>query len=827
MKRFAAFIIEKRLPILIGIIALTGFFLYEAVTGLTVKTVFSDLLPRNHAYVHVHDEIRNTFGGANQVYIMVQVRDREDGGAYDDIFNTETLNVVRDISRDLLRFHAVDRYKIMSLASNKVKHVTMSAAGIAIKPMMYPRVPETKQGLQELRRNVYGSPMCYPGIVSLDSRKTLITVDFFEDEIDYRTTFKELRALREKYEDKNHIIAIAGEPMHLGYIDSYIGDVLKILAWTAAAMMAMFFLYFRSKRGMLLPVAAAAVSAIWGLGFMGLLGFNLDPLVLVFPFLIAAMAASHSVQVIKRYAEEAAGCGEVKEACRRVIEHLFFPGFAGIVTDATGIIVIALTPIPILQKICLSCAFWAIATVIIAMVLVPIMLSYMPIRPAPEGRGFLDRLLRGTGSWIVRGGKYPVLIISLFLLVWGSSYVNDITIGNAVPGSEVLWPWHRYNVDSFRITFAMPMLNPLYIVVEGDEQQSIAHPTVIRDILKFCRYMSHTPDMRVIFPMSVLSSIPGRNQKMRDNSYNWRFVPNYEQQLMLIYRNIIDSAGPGSWDRFIDQNDRKTNVIIYCRDKTAETIDIVIDRVNDYIRTESLFGKRTKDVERHGFDKFIYWVDGFFREKEPPIPEKPPVEGAPRVYYRLAGGAVGVQAAINEALTLYQIWTFILALGAVFILSAAIFKSLLAGVMITVPLILSNVLAFAFMVLNPGSPLPLTTATLPVSAVGIGLGVDYGIYLVSRIVEEYRRAGDLEAAVSEALGTTGKAIVFIATTLVCGIVFWFLSKMMFQALMGLLLAIILLFNMLGALLIIPSFIAICKPAFIFGQQPATNRQEGS
>jgi len=233
-------------------------------------------------------------------------------------------------------------------------------------------------------------------------------------------------------------------------------------------------LFSDQKRGMILPIIAAIVSAVWGLGFLSLLGYNLDPLVLVFPFLIAAMAASHSVQVIKRYTEEAHHIGDVKESCKSVIEHLFVPGFAGILTDASGIIVIALTPIPILQKICLSCAFWAFATVIIAMILVPILLSYMPIKTSKEGKGFLDRLLNKTGIWVVRWGKYPVLIISFLLLVWGSFHLNDLTIGNSVPGSEVLWPWHRYNVDSFRLTFAMPMLNPLYVIIEGDGNMAIA-----------------------------------------------------------------------------------------------------------------------------------------------------------------------------------------------------------------------------------------------------------------------------------------------------------------------------------------------------------------
>ncbi len=817
MKRFADIIIEKRLLFLSLIILLTLFFLYQAVTKLTVKTVFSDLLPKNHAYVNLHNEVRNMFGGANQAYILVKVRDKEDGGKYDDVFNNETLNIVRSISKDLLTFHAVDRYKILSLASNKIKNIKMTNWGMSIKSIMYPRVPKTKEGIEKIRSDVYSSPMAYPSLVSFDSKNTLITVDFFEDQIDYKISFKELKALREKYEDKNHIIAISGEPMHLGYIDSYIKDVLKILTYTVLAMMAMFFLYFRSKRGMIVPIIAAAISAVWGLGFLSLMNFNLDPLVLVFPFLIAAMAASHSVQVVKRYKEEAYLLGDNKKACKSVIEHLFIPGFAGIITDASGIIVIALTPIPILQKICLSCAFWAFATVLIAMILVPILLSYMPIKTAaPEGVGILDRILKKTGFWVAGKGKYPVLVVSFVLLIWGSFYVNDITIGNAVPGSEVLWPWHRYNVDSFRITFAMPMLNPLYVVVEGTDNMDIANATIIRDILKFIRHMRYTEDMRVIFPMSHLISIPRYHMMMRDNDFNRSFTPMDDAKLKALYRNIVEQAGPGTWDMYVDSSDMKANIIIYCRDKTSETIKIVIDRINDFIRNKSMFGKLQKDVERQGFDKFIYWVDGFFRKKDPPIPEKEIPEGVPRVYYRLAGGAVGIQAGINETLTLYQIWTFILALITVFFLCAFIFRSFFAGLIITVPLILSNVLAFSFMVLN-NPPLPLTTATLPVASVGIGLGVDYGIYLVSRIIEEYKLHGNLNEAISTALGTTGKAIVYIATTLVCGIAFWFMSKLMFQALMGLLLAIILLLNMLGALLIIPSIIALFKPKFITGK----------
>ncbi|MCP4716813.1 MAG: RND transporter, partial [Deltaproteobacteria bacterium] len=346
MERFADFIIEKRHYLLTGIILITLFFGYHA-SKMQVGTVFSDLLPQNHEYIDVHNEVRNVFGGANQVLVMVQVKDPEKGGKYEDIFNPDTLTRVKLITDELRKFTGVDRYKIMSIAHRKVRDMKMTSQGYVSTPLMWPDVPQTEAELEKLRLMVYGNSMAYPGLVSLDSKSALIMVDFFEEHIDYATCFKEFQALRKKTEDDNHVVAIAGEPMHLGYIDSYVVDVVKILIYTVLAMMIVFFLYFRTKRGMLLPIKAALVSAVWGLGFLSLLGYNLDPLVLVFPFLIAAMAASHSTQVGKRYKEEVRNGTDNKAVCKKVVQSLFTPGLGGILTDASGIIIIAVTPIAI------------------------------------------------------------------------------------------------------------------------------------------------------------------------------------------------------------------------------------------------------------------------------------------------------------------------------------------------------------------------------------------------------------------------------------------------------------------------------------------------
>ena len=181
MERVADHVIEKRNIYLTLAIIITVFFGWQC-RKLSIKTVFADLLPQKHPYIMLHNEIRNMFGGANQVLIMVGVKNT---GKYKDIFNTETLTKIKNITEDLFQFNAVDRYKIISIASQKIRDFKALPQGYTSVPVMFPKVPQTAEDINKLRLTVYGNPITYPGLVSLDSAKSLIQVDFFEEQMDY------------------------------------------------------------------------------------------------------------------------------------------------------------------------------------------------------------------------------------------------------------------------------------------------------------------------------------------------------------------------------------------------------------------------------------------------------------------------------------------------------------------------------------------------------------------------------------------------------------------------------------------------------------------
>ena len=766
---------QRRLLFLSLILLITIFFFYQ-LTKLKVYTSFVDLLPQSHPYVKVHNRIRQIFGGANQVLIMVQVRKG-------DIFNQATLEKVKWITQELEKIPGVDPYKIRSIAVSKMKNFKFLSGTMLITPLMFPNVPKNQKEMDELKDNIYSNPRYYGGMVAYDSKKTLIMVDFFEEGLDYSVIYNALSRIRTGTEDDNHIINIAGEPMHLGVIREYNQKVLGILGITVLAIVVMLYFYYRSKRAMFVPIMSAGTSAIWGLGFMSLMGYNLDPLMIVLPFLISLMTARHSMQFMSRYIEEYEATGDIKQASQNIIETMFIPGLTSIVTDALGIALVAIATIPVLTKIAFACSFWSIATVILSMLFTPLVLSYLPEtkrftlqaqkRKDLELSGkkdYRDRFLALLGTWIPKKGKWYILVSCTIMSVTGWFYANQIIIGDFMPGSSILWPFDRYNKDAFRITFSMPLLNPLYVIIEGEQGNFISKASTLKEMNRFQRYMAKHE--RVMFTYAIAGNLPNFLMASYEDNPQWCHLPKEDNVLSFLCRHMTYSGEPGTWDQYIDMKDQNSNIIIYCRDKMPATVESIMNYIKAYL-------------------------------KETP--------GPPGGKYVLAGGAVGVQAAIRETIADAQIWNLILALGGVWLFCALEFKSITAGLILTIPLAISNIITFALM---GAYHIGLTTNTFPVASVGIGLGVDYGIYFIGRLVEEKEKGETLTEAIYKALITNGKSVIQIATTITIGLLLWAFSPMKFQAEMGILLAILLTLNMFGALLLVPALICVIKPRFL-------------
>jgi predicted RND superfamily exporter protein len=770
MRRLATFIVRARASILWIIILITVFFSYYA-WKIEMYTAFSDLLPRDHPYIRVHNEFWKTFGGANVVLLSVEVTDG-------DIFNPPTLEKINKLTEIVERIPGANNYQIFSIARQKVKDVRATAWGIEVQPVMWPDIPRSPEEIERLRNIVYANPTIVGRLVSEDGKAALITAAFHEERLDYGALFQRIQqAIKESEDSKTRIFA-AGEPILYGWIYYHLREIGLIIALTCCSILALLVLYYRNLNGVLIPALSAVITFIWGTGFTALLGYNFEPLVLVVPFLIAARTISHSIQFRERFFEELERFGNKEQAAIESATGLMMPGSVSIITDAIGLTVLLVAPMPILTKLAIAGSFWVLTNLVTVIILDPILCCYFPApRHLPKGGEghWLEAPLRRLGGFCVsRWGRLLVMACFAGVVAWSAYWYQFLTVGDSRPGSPLLWPDSNYNQSVRHINEKFQGTDHLYVIVKGQAENTMKSPQVLETIEAFQRHMMRSPHVGSTDSLADLTR--QINTVLHYSDPRWSLLPRSADDVGGIVMVAEHGSEPGDFDRWVNYNFQHGRVSFFLYDHRGDTLREVIDRATEFI-------------------------------------ESHPMQGAE---FKLASGYAGVLAAANEVIARSDKLTLGLMLLAQLIFCAIGFRSLVAGFFFVGVVLLSNTFGMALMAYwNVG----LNVNTLPVISLGIGFGEDYGIYIVSRIIEEYQRQNraDLASAIIEGMATSGKAVLYTAVLVSAGIAFWSLSPLRFQAEMGYQLLIILTMNMLGGLLLLPALIALLRPKFVLGE----------
>lgn len=774
--KIAVFCIRRR-ALVAGVIGILTLLLSWFALHIEVRTVFEDMLPSRHEYVKTHQKFKDTFGGSNMVTIMLEV----DQG---DIFDPEVLEKVRAITLGLREVSAVNPFQIISLASKKLKEVRASTDGIETRPLMWPDLPANADEITALKQAVLRNPLVYGPYVSKDLQATLIAVDFIDREVNYTKVFNEINALVATVENDKVGVRVVGAPILYGWVEHYLPETLKLVAIALTLTLAMLFLLLRTWRGVLLPLLAGLVSAVWALGICNLLGIHFEPLVIVVAMLITSRAVSHSVQIVNRFDDELEHISEGKEtsahAARIALADLFRPGMVGVIADAGCMAVVALSPIPMLQKLTLLSVVWVMTLTISAVILTPVLLSWIR-RPHGTVHGLdLSPLLRKVldfGLWMaLTRFRYVVVVCSVLVLAGSGWYAFKLKVGDANPGSPILWPEATYNRDSTAINDRFDGVDRLFVVVGQDGEQGLVKSNeTLQAMNRFQRFMEVQPEIGG--SVSIADVVPVLNRTLREGN------PRYEElgasaavngSLMAILESVSE---PGDMDRFVDGHAANGSVTLMFRDRQGETIRTAMARIKEFIADNPL----------------------------------------PKGEWQLAGGLIGITAAMNEVILASQIEGVALALLVLMIICTVVYRSTVAGMLFMVPVIISNTLTFAFMAWKD---IGMSINTVPVAALGIGLGVDYAFYIADRIKEEVAIGNTPEGAIRTALHSAGMGVVVTASVLILSTLLWWASSLRFQAEMGLLMAIWLGVSAMSALFVMPSVIYVFRPDFIFQPKQA-------
>jgi len=770
--RSIEWLISHRTWVVATVLAITAVMAYLA-AHIEVKTVFSDLLPRNHQYIKVNDQFKQTFGGSNMVSLMVEV----DQG---DVFQMKVLERVQKITKGLQQVSNVDTYQIVSLASKKIKEVRASTDGIESRPLMWPDLPKNDAELKTLKEAVLNNPLVYGPYVSMDMKATLITVDFVDTGIDYSKVYQQITALTDSVQGDGVKVRIVGEPMLYGLVNHYLTETLYIFLITVAALVALLFLITGSWYGTALPLVAGVLSAIWALGAAKLMGFHLDPLVIVVAFLITAQAISNSVQLVARFDDEVAhgnhGPRGAAAAAKASLQNLFKPGLLAVIADAGCVLVVALTPIPMLEKISYIGTVWIFSIVISALLMTPVLLSWFdgaskkahPVNITPVLNAVLNVCIRIVSTrW-----RYGVLGLAAVIFVVTGLYAFNLKVGDANPGSPILWPDSRYNQDATAINSKFQGSDRMFVVVSGKNEGALKEPEVLKGMENFQKYMEAQPEIGG--SISLADILPAVKRVVREGNARYQELGNTANENGELVYMFVSGTDPGDMDRFADPQAKNGAVTLFFRDHQGVTISTAVQRIKDYIAAHPI-----KDAE-----------------------------------LLLAGGLAGVLAAVNEVILSGQIEAIALALLVLVACCAITYRSTVAGVFFMIPVLLSNTLTFSYMAWKG---IGMNINTLPVVALGIGLGVDYTFYIVDGIREELHRGGvTIEQAITKALRSAGRGVLITAVTLITSVIIWSFSSLRLQADMGILIAIWLGISAASALFVMPAMVYVFRPEFVVG-----------
>lgn len=384
--------------IVLGLIFAVTCLFALALPKLRIYSDFADLLPQEHEYIKVYNRLKENFGGANMIVMAVEV---EKG----TIFNDETLKLIHEATQGVDNLPSVNHNLVSSLTHRTARKVFLSAEGSFVSQPYYdPQKPSRSVAeLEALKADVIANPTLYGLLVSPDLKAALIKAQLNESELDYVKTFAELQKVREAISKPGHQIHVTGNPVLTGWVYTYLNQIIAILAWTLALLAALLILYFRRLYGIALPLLGIALSSIWGLGFMALVGINLEPLSLPIPFLIAARATSHGVQLVVRYYEELARTHSGKQAARNALDALFRPGSLAIIVDAIGIAVLVLGAAPFNYKLGIAAGFWGFSVIFTVHFMVPLALTVLPqpkkMENANQGvRNFLGSMMAALAA---------------------------------------------------------------------------------------------------------------------------------------------------------------------------------------------------------------------------------------------------------------------------------------------------------------------------------------------------------------------------------------------------------------------------------------------
>lgn len=751
-------VIFNNRAIILGLLALLTLFLGYNAVKIQPDASFERMIPLEHPYiVNMMDNRKDLENLGNFVRIAVEAKQG-------DIFNKEYMETLKQITDEVFYLNGVDRSGLKSLWTSNVRWVEVTEQGFQGGTVIPDNYDGSHQSLEQLRQNVLRSSEV-GRLVSDNFKSTIVYAPLYEknpetgEPLDYAEFSRQLEEkVRQKYEAQNPNIEIhiVGFAKKVGDLIEGIGSIAWFAGITIVLTTLLLFWYSRCIAGTLVPVVTSIIAVFWQLGTLRLLGYGLDPYSVLVPFLVFAIGISHGVQIVNAMAVESSKGFDAVTSARLAFRSLYIPGMLALISDAFGFLTLFFIQIDVIRDLAVAAGIGVAFVIITNLVLHVLIMSYIGITKrgvnhVQNRNSNKDRKWRVL-SYFSHPGVAPIsLLIAVIGLGLGVYYKQDLKVGDLDKGAPELRKDSQYNQDNaFIIDNYSTSADVMVVMVKTPTEQCTQY-SVLRAMDALEWELQNTPGVQSTASLADVSKIV--TKALNEGNWNWYAISRNQT----IINASIRSAPSG----LINTDCSLTPLLVFLEDHKAETLKTVVKQVEAFAQENN--------NDEHTF--------------------------------LLAAGNAGVEAATNEVISKAKDRMLMFVYGVVSLLCFVTFRSIRAVLCIVIPLGLTSVLCEAIMAV---SGIGIKVATLPVIALGVGIGVDYGIYIYSKLEKYLIEGKTLQEAYFETLRSTGKAVVFTGVTLGIGVVTWIFSPIKFQADMGFLLFFMFLWNMVGAIWLLPA-----------------------
>lgn len=751
------FIFGHRVSLIGAFAVITLGMLFVAVRGLAIDASFTKQLPIEHEYMRTYlDPTIEEFRGANRVLIALVARDG-------NMFTPEFFDALKRATDEVIVMDGIDRGRVQSIFTPNVRYLEVVEDGIEAGNVIPADFQPTPEAMAEVRENILKAGVV-GRLVANDFSGALVSAIVLETDangnpIDPIALARELEAkVRGPLQSDAVDVRMIGFAKVVGDIADGALSVIVFAIVTLALTLLSVWLYCQSFKVALVPVVCSVIAVTWQLGLLVLLGYGIDPLGLLVPFLIFAIGVSHGVQKISAVSDAAFRGVDSIEAARRTFRQLLVPAIVALLADLVGFVTILLIPVQVIREMAITASLGVAIVILTDLILLPILVSFVHFDEGYHARvekrqALLHRWWHSLSRITERKPATIIIAIAVVLGILGAWEGRNTPIGDTQAGVPELRPDSRYNVDSAVITSKFSIGVDILTVIASTKEPACVSHDVVTGIDRFAWHMQNVQGVQdvITLPYVAKIAIAGWNE----GSLAWRAIPRNPDQLTQSTRYIETSTG------LLNADCTVVPVMLFLADHRAETIERVVAEAKAW---------RTANT-----------VDG--------------------AEFRLATGNVGVMAATNEEVRDKEFPILAGVFLAVIVMCLITFRSIVGTLLVVLPLALVSVLVYAVMSLVG---IGLKVTTLPMVALGAGIGVDYGIYLYSRMQEFLERGLSVREAYEQTLRVTGASIIFTGITLAIGVVTWVFSPLKFQADIGVMLTFMFLVNMLGAILLLPA-----------------------